>query len=395
MIIKYLIFNELEWHTCLVANDKLLDLQYLLQFGFTFQGNWIKAMDQPDPKWLRSFYNSPIMHVCIKRLPSYLPELIQRIPNYNFNQLDVNGNTLVHVAISKPNELLQIIHRVDSRLLTKLNHHQQTPLHLAVSEPGKLEHLIMESIQIYLKYNPHPDLNTPDQSGDTVLHLAIKHGYMNVINILLNYPLNPTILNGNGVSYLQQLITHPFPFQLFSKFIKHFPDLPLDVNAISIAANDASYHKIYYYLQHIQITQRYPSLNAFQIVQIWMQQRFIEQSLDIFAHDTENNNVMHLCAQLGNLECIQYFIQFHPQLQIQNNQRNTALMMSCDHADVLVVLLNYIVGCIQYHDHVEMALAAINAKNKSKEKIFAIKQCQHPGSKQALDIAKGLLRMRY
>jgi len=71
-------------------------------------------------------------------------------------------------------------------------------LHKAVAENNE------QMIDFLLMNNE--DINEQDNNGDTPLHIAYRNEYKNVVNTLLSYDADFTILNNEGISVLHMIL---------------------------------------------------------------------------------------------------------------------------------------------------------------------------------------------
>lgn len=111
-----------------------------------------------------------LLHSMIDLIPMREMELFfeQLDPNFDFQKVDSDGNSLVHAAVLKNNhKMLTFLVEKTKTDLNKRNNQGKTPLHLSVE-------LSKDSFLQCLLLSPRVNLVVQNIAGKTALHLAIE-----------------------------------------------------------------------------------------------------------------------------------------------------------------------------------------------------------------------------
>lgn len=101
--------------------------------------------------------------------------------------VDKNGNTLMHSAIKGGHiECVKFLFNYDVELCSKTNSRNELPIHLTCKW-GKTDIAILLADEV--------DINTPDDDGNTPLHLAAEYNRVKIVDFLLEKNANTNAIN--------------------------------------------------------------------------------------------------------------------------------------------------------------------------------------------------------
>ncbi|KAH9611107.1 hypothetical protein KSS87_001283 [Heliosperma pusillum] len=110
----------------------------------------------------------------------------------NFDQTDLNGNTALVCGISTRNEFVLEVFQKKRLVLPQDEVHSFLSIAMANDDVG-----LLRTVRKFMK-----DINVVDHYGNTPLHLAIREGKEEMIQLLLGWGADMNKSNANGESAL-------------------------------------------------------------------------------------------------------------------------------------------------------------------------------------------------
>ncbi|KMT18063.1 hypothetical protein BVRB_2g032550 [Beta vulgaris subsp. vulgaris] len=143
------------------------------------------------------FMQSPL-HVAAKMGHKEIIEtILERKSNMIFAH-DEDGRTLIHVAaMNGHTQVLEMLHRANPHATRVRTNRGETALHLCV------KHNQAGALQLMLHHTDDELLNSKDDDGNTVLHLAVIGQQRQMVEMLLGRPkMEKNEVNNNGLTAL-------------------------------------------------------------------------------------------------------------------------------------------------------------------------------------------------
>lgn len=140
---------------------------------------------------LKTNYIYPVqqnnIHQCARL--GNIEEINKFILPFNINTKDENGDTPLHHAVTKINNIPMIQLLINSNADPNIvNNNGETPLHIVSDD--------YDAALILL--NASADPNIIDKNGSTLLHYAVHDEHLEIIALLLEFGADPNIRNNEG-----------------------------------------------------------------------------------------------------------------------------------------------------------------------------------------------------
>ncbi|EDQ93019.1 uncharacterized protein MONBRDRAFT_22348 [Monosiga brevicollis MX1] len=146
----------------------------------------------------------------------------------NCNAADADGNTVLHVAMKRPQaEIIRQLTKIPGLDFFAENNQKQTPLHLLAESapPNGLE--ILKIIFELINHN----LSPTDAEGNTPLHVAMRNGASDISMGLIRNGAHPGVPNAEGACCFDIARTSPKLGKLLIKLLELIRDPPAWIEA--------------------------------------------------------------------------------------------------------------------------------------------------------------------
>ncbi|XP_046649305.1 ankyrin-3-like [Daphnia pulicaria] len=165
-----------------------------------------------------------------------LIEFIRETGKFDINGTDNNGWTPLHYAITGYNAAINARHLIGKRADPTIasNNEGLTPFHTAaifIREPHILD--------LFLANDDKFNINHPDQSGITPLHMAIKQSNTATAEFLLSKGANPNIADENGFTPLHVAAKYAKDMDIVNLLLNH---IDMNVNYLDNQGNNALHY---------------------------------------------------------------------------------------------------------------------------------------------------------
>ena len=217
----------------------------------------------------------------------------------------------------------------------------RTVLHYAVKHIDVVKYLINEC---------NCDIMTPDEDGDTILHVAASEGSLDVMKYLINtHHYNLTITTNRGETVLHCAVRH---IDVVKYLINECncdimtPDEDGDTilhDAASEGSLDVMKYLINTHHHNLTITTNRGETVLHRAVRHIDVVKYLinECNCDIMATDKDGFSVLHYAAGEGSLDVMKYLVNTHHyNLMTTNNIGWTVLHCAFEHIDVVKYLIN-------------------------------------------------------
>lgn len=217
-----------------------------------------------------------------------------------YDKIDAEGNTLLHLVISKNyTHLVSDIVQYNKILVHQKNKNLQTPLHIACLQ-GKAETVK------FLLASSLKELQEKDKKGLLPIHYAVKGGDYHVIEVLVQYGADISAMDSRGLTVLHHCVLES-NLDLFFKLLKQYK---LNINIKS---------------GYTAIT---PLHAAAMVGNLEMVHQLTEFGADINSVDINQNTALHQSVLKNDLPMVELLVNCGADLDLKNKNQQTPLQLA-------------------------------------------------------------------
>ena len=196
----------------------LSDAVELMELFLQYQDKFdINAVDES---------NLSVVHYAVHGDSVNILRLFASVPNINFNNNDIDGNTPLSLAVTQNKQpILRELLQHPDRVNINIEHHSYTALHIAcVQNKSDIVELLLaadcdpnlrsndgfmpllsacnngnaDTVRVLLQHQDKVNINNLDVDGSTALHLAVRNNHIEVVQLLLAAGIDTTIQDMYG-----------------------------------------------------------------------------------------------------------------------------------------------------------------------------------------------------
>lgn len=278
------------------------------------------------------FNNIPLHFACKHNLAdnfSYLADL-----SSNINHKNNEGETPLHLALQNSEHIAEILIAKNASIHLADNE-GNTPLHLAILHQKEKNALLL------IKLLDPPELNRPNNKGETALQMATEKEQELIVKLLLESGANANIvfkkllksaeekINDGNIEYQKILKTFWYLFEIIHKY--KFANLN-GQTALHLAAKYGFKTFLKFFIDAVKDVDIENSDGQTPLLLARNKDTF-EALIDLGASrnkkDAHGNTGLHIAVNFGNVEMVRYLIETNNcDIDCQNKMGKTALHLA-------------------------------------------------------------------